>query len=200
MADFKRQMFGHLRSAKIWLARAEESFDNDSDVRGELNLFLAQAELQHAREKNLSQRWQYKYPLIRHVLSVALAMVFVFGGYGAYQLAIRQPSMTSAPSLAVNEPMTVSESKVAQAVVAVNPADAETSAVPVTAQTTNQPTLSEPPVGPVVINSPALSSPTVTVAEVKHQSAATSAAKEKLLSPDEMEKVIRAAEKSLRGQ
>ena len=35
----------HVRAAREWLGRAEDSLDRAEDVRGDLNLMLAQAEL-----------------------------------------------------------------------------------------------------------------------------------------------------------
>lgn len=40
-----------VRSAKAWLEKAEESFGKQSDVRGELNLMLAEAEMKQMRKK-----------------------------------------------------------------------------------------------------------------------------------------------------
>ncbi|MBP2655569.1 MAG: hypothetical protein H6Q73_3138 [Firmicutes bacterium] len=183
MADFKRHMIKHLHSAKIWLARAEESFDKDSDVRGELDLFLAQAELQHAREKNLSRHWRYKYPFIRHALSLGLALIIVGGGYGAYWFYSDRYVIVPAPPLAVNEPVLVQESKVIQAVVI------DQIRMP-----------DPPPVEPVVTSRAVVPPPVVKPAEIKQQTVTAPVVKEKLLPPEEMEKVIRVAEKSLRGQ
>jgi len=185
MADLKWHMIKHLRSAKIWLARAEESFDKDSDIRGELDLFLAQAELQHAREKNLSRNWRYKYPLIRQALSLILALIIVGGGYGAYWLYSDRYVAVPVPPLVVSEPVRIPENKVIQAVVF------------------DQSRMPDPsPVEPVVTSSVALrpTAPVVKPAEIKPQTVAAPVVKEKLLSPEEMEKVIRVAEKSLRGQ
>jgi hypothetical protein len=84
MADFKRHMFRHLRSAKVWLTRAEESFDKNSRIRGELDLILAQAELQHARETSLSRQERKHYLFLRHATSFVLAAAIVVAGFGAY--------------------------------------------------------------------------------------------------------------------
>ena len=40
----------HVRAAREWLGRAEDSLDRAEDVRGDLNLMLARAELARARE------------------------------------------------------------------------------------------------------------------------------------------------------
>ena len=41
----------HVRSAKKWLEKAEKSFDNQATVQGELNLMLAEAEMENLRKK-----------------------------------------------------------------------------------------------------------------------------------------------------
>lgn len=41
----------HVRSAKKWLEKAEQSFDNQSTVKGELNLMLAEAEMKNLRKQ-----------------------------------------------------------------------------------------------------------------------------------------------------
>ena len=56
----------HVRSAKMWLEKAEQSFDRQSEIQGELNLMLAEAEM-----KNLRKRHGLK---MRAKLRVAAAM------------------------------------------------------------------------------------------------------------------------------
>ena len=50
MTDLKKKLKGHLCSARHWLGKAEESLEKDRDIRAELNLMLAQAEITHAKE------------------------------------------------------------------------------------------------------------------------------------------------------
>ena len=45
MAPLKQHMYQHLRSAKEWLTKAEESFDKEHNVRAELDLMLAETPL-----------------------------------------------------------------------------------------------------------------------------------------------------------
>lgn len=47
----KRHVIWHIKSARQWLERAERAFDEESPARGELDLILARAEVQHAQEK-----------------------------------------------------------------------------------------------------------------------------------------------------
>ena len=50
MSDREKRFRNHVRAAKEWLGRAENSLDQQEDIRGDLSLMLAQAELQHAKE------------------------------------------------------------------------------------------------------------------------------------------------------
>ena len=61
----KTQLCHRLATARQWLHQAEESFGKKQEVQGELNLFLAQAELQHVREGRklpfwLQPRWGWQ--------------------------------------------------------------------------------------------------------------------------------------------
>ena len=52
MAKNRNTFRQHIRAAREWLGRAENSLDKENDIRGDLNLMLAQAELQRAKESN----------------------------------------------------------------------------------------------------------------------------------------------------
>jgi hypothetical protein len=181
MADFKGNMFRHLRSAKVWLTRAEESFDKNSKIRGELDLLLAQAELQHARETGLSRHERYSMPFVRQATSFVLAAAIVAAGFGAYW-------GFSERHAAVPIPLAAQEAK----------------ATPVVLKAV------EPAAAPVRVENqrPAIASPTSNPPQEAIMPAKRSenngqqrpAEKESLLSPDEMKDIIRAAGKSLRGQ
>ena len=88
MANCKQRLRCHLLSAQQWLARAEQAFGKNRDVRGELDLFLAQAELQHARETNRMVHFRHKYALCRHVAALALALTLALALVLALALAL----------------------------------------------------------------------------------------------------------------
>jgi hypothetical protein len=184
MADFQGQMFRHLRSARQWLVRAEESFNKDSDIRGELNLFLAQAELQHARETNHSRRWRYKYPLLRHTLSAVLAASILAVGLGTYWWLGERNAVVPIP-LAAQESVKAS----------VNRAGSE----PATDQVRTEAATPVASAPAVAVTAPArpVSQPAERQDKTDHPRQTD---KDQLVSPDEMQKIIRAAGKSLRGQ
>lgn len=50
MSDQKRHWKKHIHAAKEWLGKAEKSLDADNSLRSDLNVMLAQAELQRAKE------------------------------------------------------------------------------------------------------------------------------------------------------
>jgi len=180
MADFKRHMFRHLRSAKVWLTRAEESFDKNSRIRGELDLILAQAELQHARETSLSRQERKHYLFLRHATSFVLAAAIVVAGFGAYWGFSERPA-------AVPIPLAAQEAKAPPVI-----QNASDAAVPVRVE-------GQRPAMP----KPTSNTPRETVMPVSRPETTVRAQpveKENLLSPDEMKNVIRAAGKSLRGQ
>ena len=87
MADLKSKLKSHLCSARYWLGKAEESIEKDRDIRAELNLMLAQAEIAHAKTVKSEEHCRqinYRGLLIRSILLTGLAsfvLVFGFGGF-----------------------------------------------------------------------------------------------------------------------
>jgi len=194
MSDLKRQMARRLHSTKQWLTRAEESFDKDSTIRGELDLFLAQAELQHAREANCSRQWQQRYLMIRHALAFILATTLVAAGLGVYWWTGERPVAVPAQpvvQLAGNLPVvkTIPESvsatmlPVVAAQPAVYPADNAASSAPV-AKTTpaTQPTSA------------------ITAAQPQNAEQLYQTEQKSLLPPGDLQKIVQTAARSLRGQ
>lgn len=181
MADLKKQMSRHLQSAKVWLTRAEESFGKDSTIRGELDLLLAQAELQRARETSLPQPRWYCKPLMRQALSFVFAITIISTGFGAYWLVNERTAAIPVP-LAAPEVKAAPVAKVASETAAPVQVEDQRSATAKVTSTT----------------------PTEAVVPANERREKTERAKpaetENLLSPDEMQKIIRAAGKSLRGQ
>ena len=83
MAKNRNTFRHHIRAAREWLGRAENSLDKENDIRGDLNLMLAQAELQRAKEsKGLAAKpswWARLAP-------VAMAMLLVGGCFAFFRL------------------------------------------------------------------------------------------------------------------
>lgn len=55
--DKHKTVRNHIAAAKGWLNQAEDSLEQANDIRGDLNLMLAQAELQRAQEKKSRKGW-----------------------------------------------------------------------------------------------------------------------------------------------
>lgn len=97
MSDLKKHMVQRLCSARHWLVRAEESFEQEHSVRGELNLLLAQAELQRACEAKHSR----SRSLLLHGLAVTCAAVLVVIGIGGSYWLIHAPVTTESPAAGI---------------------------------------------------------------------------------------------------
>ncbi len=72
----RRSQQNHIRAARDWLGRAEDSISRENDVQGDLKLMLAQAELAHVRSCPRSRRlllWGRRFA----ALLVAIGLVAV---------------------------------------------------------------------------------------------------------------------------
>ena len=77
MKQADRDKAERVRSAKVWLDKAEESFRSSSDVQGELSLLLAEAEMKNLRKNHGAGRNLMRYG------AVATALVIALAGFGA---------------------------------------------------------------------------------------------------------------------
>ena len=195
MNDSKRPFVSNLESAKAWIHQAEQSFGQDADIRGELNLLLAQAELQRVREANRARQWRWKYPLLRHSLALVLALIAVIGGFYLWdsrttiqpqpiqqtqQFQQAQPTGTAVQPQIIQQPTQAPLPAVSPQPSAADPQPPAT--IVNTAVTTN------------TVNSPPSVQPS------QRENVPANRDHEIQLSHDEMQKLIRAAGKSLRGQ
>ena len=87
MAEEREKICAHVKAAKDWLGRAESSLEKAEDVRGGLNLMLAEAELQRARETRKGKRFA-------RFLAPALAVLLALGGIALQ----RSAEPTAAPA------------------------------------------------------------------------------------------------------
>ena len=103
MAEEREKICAHVKAAKDWLGRAESSLEKEEDVRGGLNLMLAEAELQRARETRKGKRFA-------RFLAPALAVLLALGGVAMQRSA--EPTASSAeksPAAIVGQGTTVHE-------------------------------------------------------------------------------------------
>lgn len=187
MNDSKRPFVSNLESAKAWIHQAEQSFGQDADIRGELNLLLAQAELQRVREANRARQWRWKYPLLRHSLALVLALIAVIGGFYLWD------SRTTIQL----QPVTINKEAVVPVAQQLQPTQAPLpAAYPQPSAAEQQPpaTIVNTAVTTNTVNSPPPVQPS------QRENVPANRDHEIQLSQDEMQKLIRAAGKSLRGQ
>lgn len=185
LAEQNEKKTRHLRSARQWLSQAEESFEEDREVRGELNLFLAQAELQRAKETGLNRGWLRKYPAIRHGLAAVVAMTLVSVAFGVYNqsnegLALQQSAAPSIVSPAMPS-VTVEKPKISLQTPAALPTNAP------------KQQLDEPIILPAPLR-------LVTQEKRPEPISAQNNEQRSPVSSEEMKRLIRAAGKSLRGE
>lgn len=84
MKDQNQRQRHHIRAARDWLGKAEHSLAEDNEVRGELKVMLAKAELAQARqgaEAGPLRRWG------RRLLPAAAALLIAGGGWLGLQFA-----------------------------------------------------------------------------------------------------------------
>lgn len=188
MAEDKQYMTEGLRSARHWLRQAETSFGKERKLRGELDLLLAQAELQRVKEVQREGQWQYRYTLLRQAVSLTVAVGIAAAGIGGVYWW-QQGQVDSVPPI-----------KPPPVLTAVAPA-----AVPVASATTGSEVNPRPvaadmePAGKASVVAPtAVGSSTEPKAELSPPK--TAAGKAENLSSAEMQRLVRTAGKSLRAQ
>ena len=188
MAELKHSTKSRLRSARQWLVRAEQSFEKNRDIRGELDLLLAKAELQHVQENKQSKGWRYKSALLRHGLAFGLAVFIAAAGIGgaAYWTMQEREKATPIP-LASQEKFNVPAKM--ETTFSVRPHQPEVSPVPGPA-----------PAAPV--QAEALTAPVAATVTRENGSAVRSVpnAQPATVSQAEMQRLVREAGKSLRGE
>lgn len=82
MAQPSNSLFRRIRSVKSSLDNAEQSFLDNKDIRGELDLMLAEAELKNLRKKN-DVPWSWN----RQLFAVCAAVLLVLAGVGGWYFA-----------------------------------------------------------------------------------------------------------------
>ena len=79
MSERKTRLKNHIKAAREWLCKAEDSLDKDNSIQGDLNLMLAQAELQRAKESGQSQQKKKSHWSVRLAPAVAAVLLVVVG-------------------------------------------------------------------------------------------------------------------------
>lgn len=92
MKNRRLRVLEHLRAAQSWLSRAERSFDEKKTVRGELDLMLAQAELRRLQERKRDKKTRLRYALYRHGGALLCAVVLVGVGMFCWSSLPKEPA------------------------------------------------------------------------------------------------------------
>lgn len=99
MTQSSRTLFQRIRCIKSSLDKAEQSFMDNKDIRGELDLMLAEAELKNLRRKK-DRPWSWN----RQVLAGCAAVLLVVAGFGGWCFArnhYRAKAQAALPPVAV---------------------------------------------------------------------------------------------------
>lgn len=111
MSEWKTRTAAHLRAAQGWLSKAERSFDEKKEIRGELNLMLAQAELKRAQEEKRTSKTRFRYACYRHGGALICAMLLfgigslIWMGRGADEVKATAPSSVQMTAAQQAEPI-----------------------------------------------------------------------------------------------
>ena len=182
-----------VQAVKKWLERAESSYSSHKEITGELNLIMAQAEMQRLKETRKPSTFR-KWGL-RGCAMIVAALLF-FGGSSVYQKMGQQEDYPAAPV-----EMAASETNSNESVVVpisenteVNAIATETPAVenPSIAEAVTATPVSEKPVArqeTPVVTTPVTTAPVVRPAPVPPA-----------LSEKEIQSVVGEAGRALRGQ
>ena len=80
MKHSQRDTVHRVRAVRYWLEKAEASFDEESDIKGELNLMLAEAEMKNLRKHHpVSRNWLRAGAMVT-------AFFLALGGWYAFRL------------------------------------------------------------------------------------------------------------------
>ena len=136
MAQPGNSLFRRIRNVKSSLDNAEQSFLDNKDIRGELDLMLAEAELKNLRKKK-DVPWSWNRQLLAGCIAVLLVLAGVGGWYFARDHYKKRSSTTIVPvaasAAAVDEapPQPVTKPQEARSVVRTEQAkDSVTEAAP----------------------------------------------------------------------
>lgn len=151
MGKSDKYMADRVRSAKVWLEKAERSFARQSDIQGELNLMLAEAEMKNLRKKK-------RRTLGKRIVATTVAIMGILVGVSAF-FAIQQKQEPVLPAqvrtVRLPQPQPVLQEEPPAGKSSVSKAPLSVQDVPVTmpeAQTVPEPAPAPPP--PVVPDSP----------------------------------------------
>ena len=98
MKEQRNALCRRIRSVKSWLSRAEKNFDDADDMRGELNLLLAEAELQRLRETEGKESLRR-----RHIIAAVAAVTVVLTSWSLWDVLPRASRQDVAAEIVAKE-------------------------------------------------------------------------------------------------
>lgn len=183
MAEHNDKLKNHVQAARAWLGKAERSLEQDNELKSNLNLMLAQAELQRAKEtKGTGLEWFSQAGLlirsIMIIIVVGFIIVFGFSGLDADKAKVPvdsiRPSRIESPQVIAPRENQMLPDKITE--------EKSTAELPAP--------VSQP-----------VSAAKQEVSQVKEPAATGSKPEVKsVVSAEEMQQLMRSAGKSLRGQ
>lgn len=118
-----------VRSIRRWLEKAEKSYTSDQDISGELNLIMAQAEMQRLKEKDPAGQkkrvWGFRILAFSAAVGVFFSVSFMRDLFGE-----KTVQSLPAPSVAVTAPAETMGTAPSQAAETVTEAHAAPAAEP----------------------------------------------------------------------
>lgn len=92
MQNGRHMMKEKIHAAKVWLDKAEQSYENESDAKGYLQLMVARAEMQHLSER--TPFWMTKRGIFAIAIGLGAFLSLSLWGYGRYTESITPPPFT----------------------------------------------------------------------------------------------------------
>lgn len=180
-----------VQAVKKWLEKAESSYSKHKDITGEINLIMAQAEMQRLKETRRPSSF-YRWGLRGCAMIIAVGLFF--GGSYLYQWTTEK-SVSPASSME----MVQKETNPASAVTAPAPQkleklETESSKASLPEETEEVSATAE------VVTPPKVSAPALEVATVEAPSNPAPARRAPALSEKEIQSVVGEAGRTLRGQ
>ena len=121
MKHSQRDTVHRVRAVRSWLEKAEASFDKESDIKGELNLMLAEAEMKNLRKHHPVSKGWLRTGAVITALFLALGGWYGFHLYGQGASPPVMGTVTPAPAAG----KAAGQGSVAKAAPAAEPVPAE---------------------------------------------------------------------------
>ena len=102
MSKGRNELKKHVRAAKEWLGAAEESLDREENVKGDLSVMLARAELQHASEQTSESTglvWA------KRIVPFIAAVILATGVWTFFKAPVKEKPVEKLPVVRMDKPV-----------------------------------------------------------------------------------------------